>query len=255
MVTRPSKPLPDQPTRAEDGPAVCLDQISTRWSLIGDPAQFVLRYAPAIRRYLGALLRDGDAVEEVVQEFLLRVCERRFTPEQVERGRFRAYLKAAVRNAALSYLRRKPAHHHDEARLRQLPADGGPPSATDQAWLDEWRRCLLDRAWEALEDHQRRTPGNLAHTVLRLAVDHPGDDSPALAARAGRPLRADAFRKQLSRARRLFARFLVSEVAQTLEAPTPEQVEEELCDLGLLHHVRPFLPPDWRTHGRLPDPD
>jgi hypothetical protein len=89
--------------------------------------------------------------------------------------------------------------------------------------------------------------------VLRLVLDHPEDDSEALAARIsdslGHPVRADAFRKQLSRARRVFARLLVIEVTRTLDYATPEKVEEELTELGLMRYVRRFLPPDWRLRG------
>ena len=69
----------------------------------------------------------------------------------------------------------------------------------------------------------------------------------ALAARTstltGRPLRADAFRKQVSRARFMLAKLLVREVIQTLDRPTPEQVKEELVELSLWEYVRDFLPP------------
>src|SRR5262245_46246738 len=86
-----------------------LEHISTCWPLISDPGLFVLRYAQAIQRYLGAMLRDPHAVEEVTQELLTRLLERQIAPEQVQRGRFRDYLKAVVRNAALTYLRREQA--------------------------------------------------------------------------------------------------------------------------------------------------
>jgi hypothetical protein len=155
-------------------------------------------------------------------------------------------------NAALMHLRRhRPARGPDPA---QPAAPDEPPSPADAAWVADWRRCVLDRAWQALDHHQRRSPGNLFYTVLRLTADHPGEDSAALAARAGavlgRPLRPDAFRKQLSRARRHFAELVVAEVAQTLERPTAERVEDELVEVGLMAFVRDFLPPDWRT--RIP---
>jgi len=112
---------------------------------------------------------------------------------------------------------------------------------------------------QALDHHEGAAPGNRFYTVLRLSLDHPAEDSAALAARVtalmGRPFRADAFRKQLSRARRLFAELLVREVVQTLEEPTPEQIEAELIDVGLMPFVRPFLPADWRSRGRLTDPE
>jgi RNA polymerase sigma factor (sigma-70 family) len=222
-----------------------LDHITTRWPAIRDPVQFVLRYAPAVRKYLEALLRDPHDADEVEQEFLARVVERGFPNADPGRGRFRDYLKVAVRNAALNHLRRKrqaPPADLDRLALA-APED-------EQAWVAEWQRCALNKAWRALDQHQARTPGNLAHTVLRLSVDHPDEDSEALAARAaaaaGRPLRAGAFRQQLRRARRLFAEVLLREVTQTLEDPAPRRVEEELIELGLMPYVADFLPDDWR---------
>jgi DNA-directed RNA polymerase specialized sigma24 family protein len=223
-----------------------LEEIRTDWAIVRDPARFVLRYAPAIQRYLAALVPNRHDAEEVAQEFFLRVVQHGFFRTQQEGGRFRDYLKAAVRNAALSYLRR------DRAR-RAIGCDAfaaGVPDKTlvaaDRAWAGEWRRCLLERAYRALEKHQERSPGNLFHTVLSLLADSPQDDTKALAARAsaltGRPLRPEAFRKQVSRARRMLARLLVQEVARTLDQPTPERIKEELIELALWEYIRGLLP-------------
>jgi hypothetical protein len=59
---------------------------------------------------------------------------------------------------------------------------------------------------------------------------------------AGKVLKAEAFRKQVSRARRMFAQFLVKEIAETLDKPAAPDVEDELVDLGLMGYVRDFLP-------------
>jgi RNA polymerase sigma-70 factor (ECF subfamily) len=95
--------------------------------------------------------------------------------------------------------------------------------------------------------------------VLRGLVDYPDEDSRQLAARVsrqcGRTIQPAAFRKQASRARRLFAEILVTETARTLDDPTPINVEAELIDLDVMKYVRQFLPPDWRTSGRLLDID
>jgi RNA polymerase sigma factor (sigma-70 family) len=233
-------------------PALRLDQISTHWSMIDDPASFTLRYAPAIRAYLAALLEDGHEAEDAAQEFLLRVVEHGFGRADPDQGRFRHYLKTAVRNAALNRLRRKRPGLLGEA------AAGLCDARAEAGWLGDWQRCLLDRAWRALEAHQRQSPGNLFYTALRLGAEHPDEDSATLAARAGaaagRPVRADAFRKQLSRARRMFAEVLLREVAGTLEDPSPARVEEELIEVGLLPYVGPFLPDDWRSRPAPPDP-
>mgnify|MGYP001583841430 CR=1 FL=1 len=226
-----------------------ISQISTRWPQLGDAAMICVRYGPAIRKYIDSLVRDRHDAEEVAQEFLLRVVEKGFQLADPDRGRFRDYLKIAVRNAALTSRRRRPPSGGGGPDVSEIAAPKAPGPAEDLEWVEEWRRCILDRAWKAIEDHERRTRGNLFHTVLRLSVDNPGVDSESLAARAlgadETPLRADAFRKQLSRARRCFAEHVASEVAGTLEQPTRERVEEELGEIGLLEHVRGLLPADW----------
>lgn len=232
-------------------PRVMIDEISTRWPMIHDPAKFVLVYAPAIEGYLRAIVRDPDQVEEIRQDFLLRVLQKGFLSSENLKGRFRNYLKAAVRNAAISHLRRKTHGQADPEALAQVP-DEPEESPIDQEWLEQWRRCMLDRVWESLELHERQNDDNHAYTVLKIYVDHHAqEDSEAMAelaaARLKKPLRADAFRKQLSRARRLFAKLLVQEVVQTIESPTPDRIEEELVEVGLFTDVTPYLPDDWRT--------
>ncbi len=233
-----------------DTPRSMIDEISTRWPLIHDPAQFALRYAPAIEGYLHALVRDPDRVEDIRQDFLLRVVQKGIVPADNLKGRFRNYLKAAVRNAAFTSLRKKSHLQADSAVLHQLP-DEDDSHPTDREWVDHWRKCMLERVWEALELHERQAPDNHAYTVMRIYIHNQAtEDSDQMAARASdqlkKPMRADAFRKQLSRARRLFAKLLIQEVVQTIEQPTPERIEEELVEVGLLSELTPYLPENWR---------
>jgi RNA polymerase sigma-70 factor (ECF subfamily) len=223
-----------------------LAEISTRWPLIRDPVQFVLRYAAAIRKYLEALLKNRHDAEEAAQDFLLKGILRGFVLTGELRGRFRYYLKTAVRNAALTHLQRQDPDWAGALDPAQLPDPRHEPTQAEQDWLAEWRRCVIDRAMQALDNHQQQAPDSLCYTVVRLSLDHPEEDSTALAERAsaiaGRPIQPAAFRKQLSRARRRFAELLIAEVTQTLEQPTPERIEEELSEVGLLSYVRPYLP-------------
>jgi RNA polymerase sigma factor (sigma-70 family) len=223
-----------------------LDQITTRWSVINDPLQFTLRYAPAIRKYAGVFFEDPHDADDCCQDLLERVVRHGFVRASPDRGRFRDYLKKAVRNEAFSLLRRKRKWRHGDVDLAQVPQADEGQLAVEQAWLAEWQRCLLDRAWRGLERRQQRRSGNLFATVLRLSADHPEEDSAQLAARAtqltGQPLQPDAFRKQVSRARRLFAALLRAEVAQTLEDPTRADIDEELIEVGLMPYLRDFLP-------------
>src|SRR5262249_30813614 len=114
------------------------------------------------------------------------------------------------------------------------------PEDLDVAFNESWRDELLARAWEALAEAK---PG--LYTVLRFRATHPDLGSAELAERLGRqqgkPLTAAAFRQTLHRARDHFAMLLVDEVARSLEAPTAEQVEQELRDLNLLSYCREAL--------------
>lgn len=62
-----------------------------------------------------------------------------------------------------------------------------------------------------------------------------------LSADLGKPLRADAVRQTLHRAREKFAALLLDEVLHTLREPTVETLEAELIDIGLLEYCRPAL--------------
>jgi RNA polymerase sigma-70 factor (ECF subfamily) len=244
------------PLSPEPEPKLRLEQITTVWSMLGDPAQFIMRYAPAIRRYFSAMIPNRHDAEEGIQEFLLRVIKTGFTHADSERGRFRDYLKTAVRNAALAQLRREAARVRKQEPISRRLVSRGVHVTVEQGWEQEWRQCVLDRAWRALERHESRSGAGLSHLMLRVVVEHPDEDSKTLASRAANltheAISAESFRQRISRARRVLARLLVQEVAETLQNPTPEGVEDELVALGLMPYVRHYLPGDWRTVGVLP---
>jgi RNA polymerase sigma factor (sigma-70 family) len=220
--------------------SIRLRYISTQWSTLNNPSQFVLRYGPAIHAYLRALIRDSHDAEEVEQQFLTQVLERGFTHVSPERGRFRHYLIKMVRNAALTHLRR-PRREKPVADLTQVPTH----LEADREWQSEWRKCVLNSAWRALRRHEHEFPDSLLYTVLRLSTARTNDSSTELAARvsrkSGREIRPDAFRKQLSRARRRFAELVVEEVARTIDDPTDEAVADELAALALMRHIQPLV--------------
>jgi hypothetical protein len=231
-------------SRAPQQAPSLLEQISTQWPAVSDPLLFTMRYAPAVHSYLNALVKNPHDAEDVAQKFLLRTLQQPYTADQVHKGRFRDYLKAALRFTAITHFRQTKAQSAT-LDLEAMPAPSTEASA-DQAWLDQWKNCLLQRAWESIEQLERAAPDGLAYTVLQLATEHPTENSASLALRAstkvGRPIKPDAFRKQLSRARAHFARNLIAIVQQTLVGSSPDDVHEELASLGLLVYVRDYLP-------------
>ena len=212
--------------------------ITTNTSILADPSRFVKRYGTAIRAYLQALISDQHDADEVEQDLLLQVVERGFPDGMGRRGKFRYYLMTVVRNAALTYFRKKNRRPVTIADLSSIPA----AQMADRAWERSWRECVMKNAWISLRKHEQRNVGNLFHTVLRTSVKHGDEDSTMLAVRVssitGQELSAEAFRKQISRARRKFGEMLIDEVARTMRGVTPEELEEELSSLDLLKYVR-----------------
>jgi hypothetical protein len=247
---------------------VPLDQIPTNWEDLKKAHEnysvttagaarnaLVLRYSAAIRKYLCVLVREEQDADELSQEILVRLLRGDFARANPERGRFRDYLAVAARNLVKGYWSRKIRQAGQPLDVNQFADDEPDEAPGDAELIATWRRSILDLTWSTLEEYQRSHKGSVSFTLLRLRADHPDDDSEQLAARLskvlGRPLRADAVRQQLRRARLRFAQYLLEEVARGLDSPTPERVEEELIEIGLIEYVRDFLPPDWHSRGEL----
>ncbi len=241
--------MPETPAN-EPLAGIRLDQLSTHVATLEDAQRFFFRYGNAIRGYITAILRDPLAAEEVLQELILAFLRRGGADTWPGKGRFRDYLKTAARNAAITYLRKvgkQPAAADLEAQADPQSSD----EVADRALRSEWQRCVIDRANRELESHERRSPGNLCFTVLQVVGEYRHEDSARQAEiasqRAKRPLTPEAFRKQVSRARRILAELILMEAGRGLGEPTAEDVEAELVELGLWGYVADYLPDDWRT--------
>lgn len=242
-----------------------LSQILTTWTLFhqahdGDAdaaaeaqRRLLLRYGTPAYRYLLAAVRDEEAAEELFQEFALRFVRGDFHRADPGRGRFRQFLKTALIN--LVHDHRRKATRRGPVPLADAgldPADSSEPEPggeEDERFVALWRAELLDRAWKSLADFETRS-GQLLHTVLRDRTDHPDDKAPEIAVRLsahlGREVSPEWVRKRLFLAREKFTDLIVEEVAASLESPTPEAIEDELIELGLLDRCRAAL--DRRRH-------
>lgn len=240
--------------------------IATRWSLVmlahrgtvtsAGPArnELVLKYRRAIRAYLGAMLRDDHVADELTQEVVVRLLSGTFAAADPERGRFRNYLKVAVRNMARAYWQnrlRDRASAVDPATLAVAKED----AVDDPVWDYDWRSTVLHSTWGALKKFEQANTGNVFYSVLKLRSENPELNSTALAqllgAQTGTTYTAANVRQQVHRAKFRFAQLLVEEVAHSLDWPLPDEVEQELIDLGLIKYVREYLPPDWKMSGEL----
>src|SRR5206468_570069 len=69
--------------------------------------QLVLRYYGAVYRYLLGMLHDPAVAEDLTQEFAVRLLRGDFKHFDPQRGRFRDYVKIAVRHLVMDYWKKK----------------------------------------------------------------------------------------------------------------------------------------------------
>lgn len=235
-----------------------LSRISTIWTLVGqahaDPPDaeaaarraLLERYQKAVYRYILGAVRDPDAADDLFQDFALRFVRGDFRRADPARGRFRDFVKKALINLITDARKRR------QRRQRQVPLEdpqavaAAEPDDPDQPFLENWRKALLDRAWEALAAAEQ--PGGPPfHAALRYSFEHPKVPSARMAEeltarlRPAKPFTDAGIRKTLQRARDKFADILVEEVAQSLEEPTPDELEQELGELGFLAYCKRAL--------------
>jgi RNA polymerase sigma-70 factor (ECF subfamily) len=234
-----------------------LSQLATHWTVVGQahqgPAEemraarelLLERYGGAARRYLLGALREVEAAEELFQEFALRFLRGDFRRADPRRGRFRSFLKTALFRLVVHYRRRRqrrPLPLREDAP--QLVCRDDDTAPAEREFLCYWRQELLARAWQALQSESEMT-GQPFYAVLRFRADNAALRSPEMAQRLasqlGRTLTAVGVRQMLHRARERFGEALLDEVAQSLDRPSPEQLEQELLELGLLEYCRSTL--------------
>lgn len=238
-----------------------IDAITTRWSLLRlahgnhpDTSKarqmLVLRYASAVRKYVGAIVRSGDDADELAQDVVLRLMRGDFAGADPTRGRFRDFLKTAVRNMI--------QNHWAKQGRRQTETLITEPGKNDQQreaeWLGAWQKTVLDHALTSCRDDDDRQGGS-TYLLLKLRMESPDATSEALAeslsSRLQTTVKPDTCRQMLRRARFKLAQALVEEIENGLEEDSPARVLDELAALGLLEHVKDFLPADYSTSGKL----
>ena len=229
-----------------------LDLITTRWTLLERAhqgaadsgalarAHLLERYGGAVRRYLLGAARDADVADDLFQDFAYRFLHGDFKGASPEKGRFRDFLKGVLSHQVADYCKRRGR------QLPNLPQEFLEPAAPagnelDELFIDSWRQDLLSRTWQSLSEREKQS-GKPLYAVLRYRADHPDLRSPELAEQLAqqlqRPLTAAGVRQLLHRAREQFVELLKQHVGASLSSDDPEEVDQELQELGLLTYVR-----------------
>jgi RNA polymerase sigma-70 factor (ECF subfamily) len=209
------------------------------------------RYQAPAEAYLRAALGlPRERAHELFQEFFAWMLASDFLAKAApERGRFRAFLKVALRRFATDALRSAAAAKRGGGcaprSLDAAPEEGGVPEPADRAAktpeeeLDQaWRASVVEAAFERTRVALEASERGLVFTVFRDYYLAPGPepDYRALAARHG--LTTTDVSNYLQRAKKAYREQLRALVLDTVA--TPADLGEELAWL---------VAPDSKTHG------
>ncbi len=259
-----------------------LDRIVTQWTLLvqamkgqGSQAEQnlreqLIRYYRPVSLYLVGITGNPDVAGDLAQEFTVRFLRGDFQGACPSRGRFRDYLRTALRNLVRDHWERQRRRQAREGG--PLPPDsvlpeeasagsaGGlpatPPVApgwekaplsdqeSDQFFDDRCRERLLEQVYETLKKEEQETDSPY-YTTLSYRTRNPETSSAEMAAILGRQLGRTfteaGIRKTLQRARERFADLLLDEVGRTLGTDNVDEIEQELAELDLLTYCKSAL--------------
>ena len=192
--------------------------------------QLIGRYHDAVTRYIHLKVRDKHLADEVLQEFWTKLLMGKLAGADKTKGRFRDYLRTVLHRLIIDHFRAR--------KLQSLPpGDLLDASRPDEDFDRVWREAVINRVWSRLETYQAATPKNRYATVLQLRRDHPKASIEEIADKLSEitrvPIRPEAFRKNLQRARAKFIELLILELRETIHSTSNEDIEAEIFDLGL----------------------
>ena len=233
----------------ESGSAVPdqLGQISTHWSVLVAACserpdaheamtEFVMRYRPAIIRYLQSRLPSRDAVHDVCQEFMIQFLDKKIGMKR-PRGPFRYYIKGILDNLIADYHRKHRRWKQRRGSTEALHSVGVRDDQLEDRFTREWKKQLLETAWARFKQSEQKKQPSIYYLALKLRQRYPRARSNELAERlsklVGREINETYFRKVLERARMKLFRFVLDEVRRSLPEGAEDRVEEELRELGL----------------------
>ncbi|HEX2075861.1 MAG TPA: sigma-70 family RNA polymerase sigma factor [Geodermatophilus sp.] len=140
---------------------------------------------PMVRRIVAARVTDPAAVEDLVQETLLRVLA---AVDRVEAGMLEPYAIVTARHVVASMWREQDRHRRNQHRVADLRS----PEMPDEGLLAQEAQTAVSRALSRLPQRERETL--LAHELA-------GQDTRSLAAELGTSAGAVAAALNRSRAR------------------------------------------------------
>lgn len=218
---------------------------TTSWTVLrlaasgADWEGFVRCYRKAIIEFFRTAGWSESDAEDLAQGFIAREIETRRVVAQADpaRGRFRVYLRVALRNYARDQVR---ARHGRDGRRREVLLDalqdGESHWSTAEAAFDrQWATAAVERAWDATRE-ACEADGHALHLALFDArvvgptvrnLETPSVD--ALGREYG--LAPTQVSSMIFSVKRKFRRALMGVVSETLE--NANDVEQEIQELDM----------------------
>lgn len=222
---------------------------TTHWSLIVEAgrlgsreagealAQLCQRYWYPLYAYVRRRVRDVSEAQDLTQEFFARLLEKNvLAAASRERGRFRSFLLAAMKNFLANEWDKAKAEKRGggraplslaldtaESRLNLEPAHDLTP---EKLYERQWALTLLDLVVERLATECAAAGKERQFELLKSALtgDRAAIDYPAAAGSLG--MTEEAVRQAAHRLRRRYREILRDELAQTVADPA--DVDDEV---------------------------
>lgn len=215
---------------------------TTRWTLVlaaadsGDPgaddalASLCEIYWPPVYSYVRHRGESEEDAQDLTQEFFLRVMEKSYLrAANPERGRFRSFLLAAVKNFMSNEWDRRTAKKRGGGRLvipleveseenayRIEPRYDRTPEAV---YEKRWALTVLERVLGLLAEEMRSSPLGHRFERLRPFLLEGGSGASYREVAAELGMTESAVRVAIHRMRKRFGLLLREQVAQTVEDP------------------------------------
>jgi RNA polymerase sigma factor (sigma-70 family) len=218
---------------------------TTRWSVVLDatraePSRAALEslcraYWYPLYAFARRQGRSHEDAHDLVQGFFARLLEKNDWRVAPERGRFRAFLLAALRNYAANERQRELAEKRGGgARVVSIDADADSryaidavdPSTPDKLYERKFALQLLDGALAELAAEQERAGKGAQFERLKMYLSGAVDDVPYEQVAAGLAMSAGAVRVAVHRLRKRFGELVRRAVADLVESP--DEVEDEI---------------------------
>ena len=186
-------------------------------------------------------LRGVEDAEDATQSFFAKIVQGKFFAAAIpEKGLLRTFLLASFRHHMTNERVRGSAAKRGSG-LEPVPLDFGEGEncylrepadpATPETHFDRnWARTVMRSALGSLVRQEGRAGREAQFAELRDFVIHAEDAALYYGAAAERlQMTVEAVRKGVSRLRGKFAKCVRAQIAQTLDSPDSQQVEEEMA--------------------------